>query len=53
MHKIFTSSFYPAYKNYSTSKDVIKIRDLKNFKDRIKILEQKYNIIILNNIDSS
>ncbi len=44
--------FTPAYKNYSTSKNVIKIRRLKELKARIKILEKKYNIIILNNLDS-
>lgn len=44
--------FAPAYKNYNPSKSIVKIRGLKDLKDRIKILEQKYNIIILNNLDS-
>ena len=44
--------FAPAYKNYNPSKNIIKVRGLKDLKDRIKILEKKYNIVILNNLDS-
>ena len=44
--------FAPAYKNHKTSKSVIKVRGLKDLKDRIKKLEKEYNIIILNNLDS-
>ena len=44
--------FISAYKYSKTPKRVIKIRDLNDLRTRLKILEKKYNIIILNNIDS-
>ena len=44
--------FVPAYKNIYPLKQVIKIRSLLDFKKRLNKLEEEYDIVILNNIDS-
>ena len=44
--------FVPAYKNIKPLKQVIKIKGLEDLKDRLKKLEKKYDLIILNTIDS-